>query len=231
MKTVDYTLVFCHKDGKIHIGKECSEKDERFIGTITEEIAPVTGYIGNGKQLILNDFSFSTSQDIALAVPEGTEIILAGKVDLTIQSDQPDANVSVLYGFGDMTLSAEKNGSLTICADTSAGLWSRGICARGGNLTVFGGVYRINCGYSKKSCCLYAGGHLFLEVGEKGRIDLLGGDFTLSSKSNAVRSAEGKLTLAEGAIVQNAMECRGKEKWVGDCLTQRDASTPMRIRF
>lgn len=225
----DYTLCYCHEDGKMHIGRGCGEEQEKFIGEITDEIAEVAGYVGKGSVLCLKDFTFATSADLALAVPGGTTIVLEGNNDLSVVNDREDANVGVLYISGDLTI--EGGGSFYIHADTERGLWSRAVCARAGDLTINGGKIVANGGRAKKSCGLYAGGRLWIEIGEKGKITLNGGSISVMAGRNAVRAAEGKLTVAPGAVVENAQEYVAGGVWVGDCLSPVDDAQPLKVTF
>lgn len=227
----DYTLCYSAQDGKLHIGRNCSEEQEKFIGEITDEIADVGGYAGEGSVLRLKDFSFATSADLALAVPDGTTIIFEGENELRVVSDRADANVGVLYSSGDVTLCGSDKDSLRVQAETEQGLWSRAICARAGDLTVNGGNITANGGHAKKSCGLYAGGHLWIGIGDKGKITINGGSISVKSGRNAVRAAEGKLTVAAGARVYNVKEYEGIAEFKGDCLSPIQEEIPVVISF
>lgn len=232
MVIYNYTLCYNQQDGKMHIGRGCSEEKELFVGKITDEIANVKGYEGHGPVLVLRDFSFATSADLAMVVPDGTTIILEGKSDLSVVNDKPDANVGVLYSRGDLSLDSKKAGSFYIHAETKQGLWSRAVCARAGDLTINGGIITANGGRAKKSCGLYAGGRLWIEIGKKGKISLNGGFVSVIAEKNAIRAAEGKLFISANASVTNAQECVNcKDAWIGDCLSPIDREKPVTVSF
>lgn len=228
----DYTLCYQTEDGKLHVGRGCGEEKEKFIGEITDEIADVAGYIGEGNVLHLKDFKFATCADLALAVPGGTTIVFEGENDLSVVNDCEDANVGVLYSGGDLTLSGGDADTLLIHADTEQGLWSRAVCARAGDLTVTGGKITANGGHAKKSVGLYAGGRLWIDIGDKGKITLTGGAVSIKAGRNSIRAAEGKLTIAAGAKVENAQEFSGTgEEFHGDCLSPVDEMVPLSVSF
>lgn len=227
----DYTLVYNQTDSKLHIGRNCGENQEKFVGEVTEEIADVGGYVGCGNVLTLRNLTFQTTADIALAVPDGTMIVLEGDNRLQVVSDQADANIAVLYSMGDMTLCGGANDTLFIFSDTKQGLWSRAVCARAGDLTILGGNITTKSGLARRSCGLYAGGHLWIEVGDKGKINLKGGTISVTSGKGAIRAAEGKLAVAAGSVVTNADEFSGGVTWIGDCLTAMDDALPLTVSF
>lgn len=227
----DYTLCYNQEDGKLHIGRCCGEEKELFSGDVTDEIAEVEGYEGHGSTLVLRDFTFATSADLALAVPGGTTIVLEGKNDISVVNNKQDANVGVLYSSGDLTLDSKGAGSIYIHAETEQGLWSRAVCARAGDLTINGGAITANGGRARKSCGLYAGGRLWIEIGEKGKISLNGGSVSVVAGKNAIRAAEGKLFVAAGACITNAQEYTGADAWTGDCLSPIDDKQPVTISF
>lgn len=228
---VDYTLCYVPADGKLHIGRKCGEEQEKFVGEITDAIADAAGYVGNGNVLRLKNFSFSTSADLALAVPGGTRIVFEGENKIQVANNKPDANVGVLYSSGDLTLSGSEDSQLNIHAQTEQGLWSRAVCARAGDLVIEGGVIIAHTESAKKSCGLYAGGHLWIEIGDKGKIVINGGRLSVTAGRNAIRAAEGKLLIAAGARVENAQEFSGTDAWAGDCLSPVDMEKPVTIFF
>ena len=222
MAIYDYTLCYSAEDGKFHIGIGCGEHEEKFIGEVTDQIADVAGYEGNGSTLILKDFAFETSAEIAVAVPNGTKIVFEGENSIIVDSDKADANVAVLYSSGDMILSGNAGSKLLIDSNTTQGFWSRAICARAGDLTIEGGNITAKAKSARKNCGVYAGGHLWIDTGDKGKINILGGHLTISAAPNAVRAAEGRLTVKEGAKVLNCIETQGTEAFTGDCLSPAD---------
>lgn len=229
--TADYTLCYNTEDGKLYIGRNCGEEKERFVGQITSEIAEIAGYTGKGNVLYLKNFTFATSASLALAVPGGTKIVFEGENSLSVINDQEDANVGVLYSSGDLTLEGGSDDTLTIHAETRQGLWSRAVCARAGDLTVNGGKITANSSGAKKSCGLYAGGRLWIEIGEKGKITISGGHVSVTAGKNAVRAAEGRLIIPAGAKVSNAQEFVGGEAFVGDCLSPIREEDPLIVSF
>jgi len=231
MKVVDYTLCYCSEDRKMHVGRGCSEEKEKFVGEITNELADVDGYVGEGSVLHLKDFSFATSADLALAVPGGTTISFEGESNIFVINDREDANVGVLYSSGDLTLDGDDSSGFSIHAETGRGLWSRAICARAGDLTINGGKITATAGHAKKSCGVYAGGHLWIGNDNKGKIAINGGSVSVRAGRNAIRAAEGKLTVAAGATVTNAQEFAGAASFVGDCLSPINEELPITVSF
>ncbi len=236
MDIMEYSLVYCPDDGKIHIGDACTEENESLVGGMTDVIFQSENYEGDGLTLTLKDFCFYTSADIALIVPNGTTILLKGENELKVVSDKDNANVGVLYSSGDMTITGDEDAKIKCLPMTKQGLWSRCICARFGNLDVKGGNIYTLAGDAKKSCGLYAGGHLFRQVENSGRICITGGTVYASAKTNAIRATDGKLMIEppEGmqSVVINAKEYKGSsKKWAGDTVTQSDLSVPAVITF
>ena len=227
----DFTICYDKASGKLKKGIGCSEDKEQFIGTVSEEVLELPGISADGDTVFLDGFSFETSADIAMAVPDGTKIVFKGDNFLSVRNDKPDANVGVLYASGDLTLEGSADSSLTVSADTEQGFWSRAVCARAGDLTVDSGKVIARGGTSRKSCGLYAGGHLWIDTGEKGKITINGGELDIIAKTNAVRAAEGRLTLAAGAAAENVKETIGETGFKGDCLTAEDPEKPVRLHF
>ncbi len=198
---------------------------------MTEEICEIPGYTGCGLELTLENFFFATSADIALAVPGGSDLRIKGENRLEVNNSSPYANAGVLYAGGDLTIDGTERDSLTVCACTQDGLWSRRVCARNGNLTVNGGVITAKGGQSKRSCGLYAGGRLWIEIGEKGVILLNRGKVLAEGGSDSIRAAEGKLLFPISAKVENAVNMdefvRDGDMLRGDCLTAVDQSAPV----
>lgn len=225
----DFTLCYNAEDGKFHIGRGCGEIEEKFVGEISDEIAEVDGFTADGLTLYLKGFKFETSADIAMALPGGTVLVLEGDNEIKVTSDREDANVGVLYSSGDLTINGSADSTLAVLANTEQGLWSRAICARAGDLTINGGKITARGGKAKKSCGVYAGGHLWIEIGDKGKITVNGGALDIISGRNAIRAAEGLLTVAAGAKVENVLEYQGGEEFHGDCISPVDIEKPVII--
>ncbi len=236
MEIFDFSLFYCPDDGKLHAGDACTEENESLVGDMTGAVFSSEHYEGNGLTLTLEDFCFATSADIALIVPDGTRVVLKGENELRVVNDRADANVAVLYSSGDMTITGDDEAKIKCLPMTERGLWSRCVCARFGNLDITGGNIYTLAGDAKKSCGLYAGGHLSRQVEGSGRIRITGGTVYASSKTNAVRASEGKLMIAPPAnkrsVVINAKEFKGGPgPWIGDTITQSDQSVPAVITF
>lgn len=227
----DYTICYDNVSGKLKKGIGCSEDKEQFIGTVSDEVLELPGLSAEGDTVFLDNFEFETSADIAMAVPNGTRIMLKGNNTISVRNDKPDANVGVLYSSGDLTIEGSEDSTLTVSAQTEQGFWSRAVCARAGDLTVNSGKIIALGGTSKKSCGLYAGGHLWIDTGEKGKITINGGVIEVVAKTNAVRAAEGRLTIASGASVENVIETVDETGFKGDCLTAAEPEKTVRIFF
>ena len=227
----DFTICYDKTSGKLKKGIGCSEDKEQFIGTVSDEVLLLPGISADGDTVFLDGFTFETSADIAMAVPDGTKIVFRGNNSISVRNDKSDANVGVLYSSGDLTLEGSAGSSLTVSADTEQGFWNRAVCARAGDLIVNSGLVIARGGTSRKSCGLYAGGHLWIDTGEKGKITVNGGELDIIAKTNAVRAAEGRLTLAAGAVVENVKEVIDITGFKGDCLTAEDPEKPVRLHF
>ncbi len=233
---MEYSLFYCPDDGKIHTGDACTEENESLIGSMSDALFPSENYEGRGLVLTLRDFCFSTSADIALIVPDGTTVVLKGKNELRVINDKENANVGVLYSSGDMTITGNDDSEIKCLPVTKQGLWSRCVCARFGNLDVRGGNIYTLAGNAKKSCGLYAGGHLYRQTGDSGWIRITGGTVYASAKTNAIRAADGRLMIepaeSQMSVVINAKEYKGGVNgWSGDTITQSDQSVPAVITF
>ena len=230
MEIENYTLCYCHADGKLHVGLGCSEFQEQFIGEITDQVVEAEWYSGDGPVLTLCGCSFATSADMALVVPDGTTILFRGENTLRVVSDRSEANVAVLYGSGDMTLEGGKTDSLEVLAQTEDTLYSRAICIRKGDLTINGGKITALAGKSRKRVGIYAGGHLYIDIGEKGVIRINGGEVTATRIIAGERMF--RLHLAGNAWVKNAMEyLGGPDPWNGDSLRPIVKTLPVVVTF
>ncbi|MCI2048828.1 MAG: hypothetical protein LKJ76_03805 [Lachnospiraceae bacterium] len=237
----NYTLCYRPSDGKLIVGFECTEQKEKFTGLFTDRIADIRGYSGQGSNLTLTDFTFTTTADIALYVPGGTTIRFAGNNKLTVEGGRPDANIAVLYADGDLTIKGGETDHLRINATAMTGLWSRAVCARAGDLAIHGGCISASGGCAKKNCGLYAGGHLFIDSRDKGKISITDGFIRAAAIPNAIRATEGGLSISAGAQIENAKEFPENDShsnnlittsdWTGDCLTQADDHQDLVICF
>ncbi len=236
MEIREYSLVYCAEDGKLHIGDACTEVNESLVGGMTDEIYESENYTGKDHCLTLDNFSFATSADIALVLPDKTTVYLKGKNELKVVNDKGEANVAVLYSDGDMTITGDEDGEIICLPETKQGLWSRCVCARFGDLRVEGGTVCVFAGESKKSCGLYAGGRLFKKVEGTGMIRITGGTVFASAKTNAVRASEGLLIVeapeGQQSVVVNAKEfAGGTDAHTGSALTQEESMAPLVITF
>ncbi len=236
MEIMKYSLVYCPEDGKLHIGDACTESNESLVGGMTDEVYESENYTGEGLCLMLDNFSFATSADIALVVPDKTTVYLKGRNELRVVNDKGEANVAVLYSDGDMTITGDEDGEIICLPETKQGLWSRCVCARFGDLKVEGGTICVFAGESKKSCGLYAGGRFRQVERMGGTIQITGGTVFASAKTNAVRASEGKLIVeapaGQQSVVVNAKEfAGGTETHTGSALTQKEGIAPLVITF
>lgn len=236
MEIMEYSLVYCAEDGKLHIGDACTEENESLVGGMTDAVYESESYTGDGHCLTLDNFSFATSADIALVVPDKTTVYLKGKNELRVVNDKGEANVAVLYSDGDMTITGDEDGEIVCLPQTKQGLWSRCVCARFGDLKVEGGTICVFAGESKKSCGLYAGGRFRQVERMGGTIQITGGTVFASAKTNAVRASEGKLIVeapaGQQSVVINAQEfAGGAAAFTGSALTQEESIAPLVITF
>ena len=125
----NYTL-FLHTDGELY------ENDEHgAIVNLTGADVDVSG-----TTLTLTDFNFTTSADVALSVPGGTTIVLAGNTGNVLASE---CTISVNTGVyvrdaGDLTING--TGSLDVtCSDVASGD-SYGILVTDGGMAIEGSV-------------------------------------------------------------------------------------------
>lgn len=234
-KVENYTLFYCTEDGKMHSGT-CREDKEVLVDVSVGDVAEIEGYRGEGLTLILSGLDFETTADIALVVPGGTTIVLeSGENRLAVQARGEDANAAVLYSQGDMTITGGEGKLLCDATKTVADncTWSRGICARYGNLTISGGNVDVKCGEcSRKAGAYYAGGRLYGGEQQKGAIAITGGTLMGTSVHDVIRATEDLLTLGAGAKVENSDQISScAEDWHGSFVAQADKSKPVVITF
>jgi hypothetical protein len=228
----NYTLFYSSEDGKLYRGS-CREEKEALVDVNIGETAELDGYSGDGFTLTLSGFRFETTADIALVVPGGTVLVLGESENLIrVRTDRPEANVAVLYSRGNLTITGEE-GTLICDAATTACTWSRGICARFGDLSISGGIIRVTCGAcSVRAGAVYAGGRLFGGENQKGAITITGGSISASSLPESIRATERQLTIGAGSMVTNAKEFSGSEEiWHGSCLSQIDTDELVTVSF
>lgn len=236
MKQVEnYTLFYNAKDGKLHTGT-CREENEVLVDVSVGDVVEIDGYCGDGLKLTLTGLEFETTADIALVVPGGTTIVLeSGVSHLIAQAKGENANAAVLYSQGDMTIAGGEGKLIVDASKTSAEncTWSRGICARYGDLTITGGSVDVRCGgCSRRAGAYYAGGRLFGGDQQKGAITITGGTLAGMSIHNVIRATEDQLTIGAGAKVENSNEyAGGPEEWHGSFIDQADKSKPVVITF
>lgn len=232
---MNYTLFYCAEDGKMHAGT-CREDKEVLIDVSIGDVVEIDGYRGEGLTLILTGLNFETTADIALVVPGGTTIVLeSGQSRLAIHGRGEDANAAVLYSKGDLIITGGE-GKLTCDATKTVAdncTWSRGICARYGDLTVTGGYVDVKCGEcSRKAGAYYAGGRLYGGDQQKGAITITGGTLVGTSVHDVIRATENQLTLGAGAKVENSEQVSlCQEEWHGSFVAQADKSKPVVITF
>lgn len=226
----DHTLVYRSSESCFHKGISCTEEQEKFAGEVTDEILQPENVKAQGKDLYFENFRFETTAQIALAVDDGCRLHFSGENLLAVHNDIEGANVAVLYSSGDLNILGE--GKLTIDSDTSQGKWSRGVCARAGDLLIDGPQLEISAYRAKRSCCLYAGGRLWIQIGEKGKITIESGSLSLKAGSDVIRAAQGKLKIAAGAAISNCNETSGSaEEFCGSALSPIDREQPVTVSF
>lgn len=234
-KAENYTLFYCAEDGKMHVGT-CREENEVLVDVSVGDVAEIGGYRGEGLTLTLTGLDFETTADIALVVPGNTVIVLeSGESRLAIHGRGADANAAVLYSKGDMTITGGQGKLICDATKTVADncTWSRGICARYGDLTITGGCLEVKCGEcSRKAGAYYAGGRLFGGDQQKGAITVTGGTLVGTSIHDVIRATENQLTLGAGAKVTNSDQVSTcTEAWHGSFVAQADKSQPVVIAF
>lgn len=229
---IDFTLCYSHEDGKMHVGKNCTEEKEAFVGEITDEIYEADWYRGEGRILWLENCDLVSSADMAMMVPNDTEIRFSGKNSIKVVTGREEANVSVLYCDGDLVLEGGPEDILDVRGETEeVALYSRAIMARFGNLTVNGGVIIALGGKAKKNAGLYAGGHIYHEVGEKGIITINAGHITATRIMPAAYHKD-VTHIAGGSKVENALLYDGDGSyWQGPKLEPIDPKLPVVVSF
>lgn len=236
MKKIEgFTLFYNEEDGKMHAGT-CREDKEVLVDVLIGDVVEIKGYRGDGKTLFLSGLDFETTADIALVVPGGTNIVLeSGENRLSVLAQGEDANAAVLYSQGDMIISGGEGKLLCDASKTRAEncTWSRGICARYGDLTISGGCVEVRCGdCSRRAGAYYAGGRLYGGANQKGAIIITGGNLIGTSIHNVIRATENQLTIGAGAKVENSNEFTGStEEWHGSFIDQADKEKPVIITF
>lgn len=231
----DYTLFYNAEDGKMYAGT-CREDKEVLVDVNVGDVVEIDGYRGEGLTLTLTGLDFETTADIALVVPGGTTIVLeSGQSRLAVHGRGADANAAVLYSKGDMTITGGEGKLLCDATKTVADncTWSRGICARYGDLTISGGYVDVRCGdCSRRAGAYYAGGRLYGGDQQKGAITITGGTLVGTSIHNVIRATEDLLTIGAGSKVENSNEFSGgPEEWHGSFIDQADKSKPVVITF
>lgn len=231
----NYTLFYCVEDAAMHSGT-CREDKEVLVDVSIGGVADIAGYRGDGLTLTLTGLQFETTADIALVVPGGTTIVLEGGENrLAVQALGADANAAVLYSQGDLTITGGEGKLICDATKTVADncTWSRGICARYGDLTIAGGHVEVRCGdCSRRAGAYYAGGRLYGGDAQKGAITITGGTLVGTSIHNVIRATEDLLTIGAGSKVDNSNEFSGSaEEWHGSFIDQADKSKPAVITF
>lgn len=214
----------------------CREDKEALVDVSVGGVVEIDGYRGEGLKLILTGLDFETTADIALVVPGNTVIVLeSGMNRLAVQAKGEDANAAVLYSQGDLTITGGEGQLLCDATKTVADncTWSRGICARYGDLTISGGYVDVRCGdCSRRAGAYYAGGRIYGGDQQKGAITITGGTLVGTSIHNVIRATEDQLTIGAGSKVENSNEFSGSpEEWHGSFIDQADKSKPAVITF
>lgn len=231
----NYTLFYHAEDGKMYSGT-CHEDKEILTDIKIEHEIEIEGYRGDGLTLTLFGIDFETTADIALVVPGGTTIVLeSGENRLCVLAQGDEANAAVLYSQGDLNITGGEGKLLCDASKTSSNncTWSRGICARYGDLAISGGCVEVRCGdCSRRAGAYYAGGRLYGGDKQKGAITITGGTLVGTSMHNVVRATENQLTIGAGSKVDNSNEFSGStEVWHGSFLDQADCQKPLVVSF